>query len=277
MVIEEFSGEVEYDKDNNMVIKRPVDRSARKLPAGGSDSRDYTDPYSSRSKEKKKSNKVTPIDTSTTNNQQIGSLSPHNQIHNMTLQMLPMKKRSEFQNEETDNLSRKGSGSDPFNLTKAKSGGIKKITGEEENFQLQSKAQKNQSIMDIERIPQKAHERSGFEPSQRVNSRLERYESQEDNSENSDESEGSQNISPGQRLQNSPPEDYQSTKKRSESPHKEDSMKMEDVLGEFENEQMKQRQNKNPKNQENYGGKGIQYGFQEHENSNFGTEWMSEK
>lgn len=278
MVIEENSGEVEYDKDNNMVIKRPGDSSTRKIAGGGIDSGDFTDPYSSRSKEKMKNNKVAPIDTFTTNNQQIGSLSPHNQIHNMTLQMLPMKKRSEFNNEENDDFSRKNSASDPYNFTKARSGGIiNKKTTEETNLNNPTNVSKNKSIMDIERIPQKVNERSGFEPSQRVNSRLERYDSQKDESENSDESDNSQNISPGQILQNSPPENYQNAKQRSESPNKEDSMKMEDVLGEFENEQVKQRQNKNSKNQDNYGGKGKQYGFQDHENSNFGTEWMSEK
>ena len=81
-------------------------------------------------------------------------------------------------------------------------------------------------------------------------------------------------ISPEQRLHKSPQEIDQ-TSPRHNIGQKEDSMKMEDVLSDFNNENVR---NDHPKPAgEAPGSRMPPYAFGENENSNFGTEWMSEQ
>jgi hypothetical protein len=192
----------------------------------------------------------------------------------MTAQTQPMKLRNQFGKDKDNEFSRNGSANDPYDSSKVRSGAAKMRSNEEVRSRIPIKSDKSESEIDAEIHPQKQNQKLPLNPANKFDSQGERFNSQ---SEDQEDSDNEHHISPEQRLQKSPPEDYASVKQRQKNSKQEDSMKMEDVLGEFENEDIPEMHGKNKNEGNNYGGKGGNYAFGEHENSNFGTEWMSEK
>lgn len=248
--------------------KPEEEKSAAPKSANPFKNDDETKRNTNRSKANKNSAKVAPINTSTAKVKSYNQLS--NDFNaNMTLQSQPMKLRNKL-NQDKDDLTRNETGYDTYNYAK---GQRKRV--------IRSDDSRSETGLAPTGGRRQGNTKSHFDYNSKSNNENAVYGFQQDVSQdNESEMENPpQQISPEQRLGNKAPERYESPthQNASRGHRKEDSMKMEDILGEFEQDFAQKSSRAKNTSTVNYGNKNQQFMFGEQENSNFGTEWNSDR